>query len=82
MSHIYVTQSIYSLRSYQIGPIHYKCDYIASMRRISIPAIWNVIWDHTNLFPTLNQLPNTFKPKNRYSKVANIGFPKSLPKIA
>ena len=59
-----------------------KSDYIASMRRISIPVICDVIWDHTNLFPTLNRLPNTFSRKNRYSKVGHIGFHKPLPKIA
>ena len=52
----------------QIGPFRYKCDYIASMRRISIPAIWDVIWGQTNLFLILDRFPNTLSRKDRLSK--------------
>ena len=52
----------------QIGPFSHKCDYIASMRRISIPAIWDVIWGQTNLFLIRDRFPNTLSRKDRLSK--------------
>ena len=33
-----------------------------------IPAIWDVIWGPTSLFPTFNRPPNTLSPKDRLSK--------------
>ena len=43
-------------------------DYIASMCRISIPAILDVIWGQTNLFPTSDRPPNPLSRKDRNSK--------------
>ena len=40
-------------------------DYIANMCRISIPAIWDVIWGQTNLFPTSDRPPNPLSRKDR-----------------
>ena len=51
-------------------------DYIASMCRISIPAIVDVIWGQTNLFPTSDRSPNPLSRNYRYSNL-NIGWTKS-----
>ena len=43
-------------------------DYIANMCRISIPAILDVIWGQTNLFPASDRTPNPLSRKDRNSK--------------
>ena len=43
-------------------------DYIVNMCRISIPAILDVIWGQTNLFPTSDRTFNPLSRKDRNSK--------------
>ena len=43
-------------------------DYIATMCRISIAAIWDVIWGQTNLLPTSDRPPNPLSRKDQNSK--------------
>ena len=43
-------------------------DYIVNMCRISIPAILDVIWGQTNLFPTSDRTSNPLSRKDRNSK--------------
>ena len=46
-----------------------KCGRDAPCRpQVSIPAIWNVIWGQTNLFPIRNRPPNSLSPKYQASK--------------
>ena len=42
--------------------------YIANMCRISIPAIWDVIWGQTNLFLMLYRPPNLLSRKDQSLK--------------
>ena len=46
---------------YMNPPVYYMC-------RISIPAIWDVIWGQINLFPTSDRPPNPLSRKDRDSK--------------
>ena len=44
-------------------------DIAPNMYKISIPAIWNVIWGQTNLFLILDRPPNPLNQKDQDSKI-------------